>query len=117
MDTAVLIAVSACLVASTAGLAMAAPRGAGSAILAQGSRPRRVTGILSWAGLAATLWWMGAWFGWEIAVPAWLGLLSAAGIASLFIAALSPLWLSRCAVATIVLAVVAGAFGISGGHP
>ena len=70
-----------------AGLCIAGPHNAPVDFLRHSVGARACLRALAYGVVAASLWVLGRTLGWEIAVPTWLGLGSAAAIANLYLTA------------------------------
>jgi hypothetical protein len=77
------------LFAAIAGFILAGARRTTAAKVQRSASLRTILRCLAAAALCATLWLAGRWLGWEVGIPAWLGLLSVAAVAGLYLAAVS----------------------------
>lgn len=98
------------LFAAIAGFILAGGRRTPPALLQRSARLRTMLRSLATASLCATLWIAGRWLGWEVGIPAWLGLLSVAAVGGLYLAAVSPRALPAAAGAAAIT-VVTGVAG------
>ena len=84
---------SACLAyVACAGFYQAGERRSQTDLLKGSRLARRIVYAASWLLLLAALYLLALPQGWERGVPIWLGVLTAAGALSIFIAALRPAW-------------------------
>lgn len=85
--------------------------------LRRSARRRVLLRWFCWSLLALSAWLLALPQGWERGVPAWLGSLSAAGVASLLIVALAPRWHAPAGLVALGVALLAAAVMMTGSAP
>lgn len=97
------------LFAAVAGLYLSGDRRAPPGPLRRSGPLRKTLRLLAISVLCLSLWVAAQAAGWEIGIPIWLGLLSAAAIGNLYLAAVSPRAQHVAALATASISAAAGA--------
>jgi hypothetical protein len=82
--------------------------------LRRSARRRALLRGSCWGLLALSAWLFALPQGWERGIPAWLGTLSMAGVASLLIAALAPRWHAPTGFAALGVGLAAAALMMTG---
>lgn len=95
------------LFAAVAGLHLSGDRRAPPGPLRRTAPLRKTLRLLAIGVLCLSLWVAAQAAGWEIGIPIWLGLLSAAAIGNLYLAAISPRVQHIAAVATASVSAIA----------